>query len=60
VGELIGDGPRQEFVDPVNRVIRATPEHLAQIRLGINAVELRHLCRAPNYVDRARHRSGST
>lgn len=37
--ELIGDVPRCEFIDAVNRMVGDAREHVAQIRLGIDAVE---------------------
>ncbi|BEU25690.1 hypothetical protein PBP221_58300 [Paraburkholderia sp. 22B1P] len=46
--ELIGDGPRCEFVDAVNRVVGDAREHVAQIGLRIDAVEF---CGANEAVD---------
>lgn len=46
--ELIGDGPRCEFVDAVNRMVGDAREHVAQIGLRIDAVEF---CGAHEAVD---------
>ena len=37
--EAVGDGPRQQLVDPVDRVVRNAFEHVAQVRLRVKAVQ---------------------
>lgn len=39
-------------MDPFDWMIGDTIEHLAQVILGIEHVQLGGLCRAPNYADR--------
>ena len=40
-GQFLGDGPRQQFVDPIDRVLGDALEHVAQVGLEVEAVELR-------------------
>lgn len=49
--KLIRDDPRHEFVNTVDRVVGDAREYEAQIHLGIDRVEFRRLCRAPNYAE---------
>ncbi|MGF6974494.1 hypothetical protein QFZ94_002944 [Paraburkholderia sp. JPY465] len=46
---MIGDDPRCEFIDAVDRMLGDAREHEAQIRLWIDAVEF---CGANEAVDR--------
>ena len=46
-----GNIPGQEFFDPVDRVLADALEHVAQVRFGVDIVELR---RADQAVDRKR------
>jgi hypothetical protein len=41
-------------MDPFDRMISDPFQHLAQIILWVEAVELCRLCRPPNYAERAR------
>jgi hypothetical protein len=43
--------PGQQFVDPVDRMVGDALEHVAQVRFGIDVVELGGLCRSPNYAE---------
>jgi len=38
--QLVSDGPRQQFVDAIDRMVGDEAEHVAQVRLGVDAVEL--------------------
>lgn len=46
--ELIGDDPRCEFVNAIDRMVSDACEHVAQIRLRIDAIEF---CGANQAVD---------
>jgi hypothetical protein len=46
--------PRQEFVDPVSRVLGDAGEDIGQPSLRIDIVHFGRLCRAPNYAEVAR------
>jgi hypothetical protein len=40
-GQLRGEIPGQQFLDAIDRVFRQSLEHLAQIGLDVQSVELR-------------------
>jgi len=45
-------GPRQELVEPIDGVsVDHALEHVLQICIRFDAVELAGLCRAPNYAE---------
>jgi len=50
-GQLRGEVPREEFRDAIDWMLGQTLEHVAQIRLDVQAVELRGSCRAPDYAE---------
>lgn len=43
--------PRQQFVDPADRMVGDAHEDIAKIGFGIETVELRGLCRPANYAE---------
>ena len=52
MAELEFDVPGQQFADAVERMIGDDREDVAQVRLGIDAVEFGGLCRPRNYAER--------
>jgi hypothetical protein len=45
------DVPRQQFVDAVDGMVCDAAQHLAQVPLGVQPIELGRLRRAPNYAE---------
>ena len=43
--------PGQQFLDAVDRVLIDALQHMAQVGVRIDPVELRGLCRRPNYAE---------
>jgi hypothetical protein len=60
VVKLISDDPWQQLVDAIDRMLGDASDDVAQVGLGIKAVQFSGLCRVPNYAERVRFRSGST
>jgi hypothetical protein len=51
-GSDAGHVPWQQRVDPFDRIVSDPIMNLAQVVLGIEAVQFGGLCRAPNYAER--------
>jgi hypothetical protein len=58
VGKLIGNDPWQQLVDAIDGVLGDASDDVAQVCLGIKAIQFGGLCRLPNYAERGRFGSG--
>jgi hypothetical protein len=51
LAELVGHVPRQQFLDPVDRVLSDALQNVFEVALRIDVIELARSCRAPDYAE---------
>jgi hypothetical protein len=54
VVKLIGDDPWQQFVDAIDGMLGDASDDVAQVGLGIKAIQFGGSCRIPRYAEAVR------